>query len=271
MNTGSWHGYYITAYGIAVKHGFSGTEEEWLKSLKGEPGDPVICRYNSDGNRLEWKYEHDELWRELLSLDELRGEVISQTIAQAQAAAEKAESAKDTVQADREKAESARDAAQVARENAEKAGAKAETARDEAETMKNAAFSAQRSAESARDTAGDYQVKAAESAEKARESARQAMIKAQDAGEQAWLAESWAVGHTGMREGENENNSKYWCENARMAAEGIDAQVREVIRSETATDAEVQQVIDEAFGPLDGFDNTATDKEVDDVLKDVFG
>ena len=32
-------GYYISAYGIAVKHGFEGTEEEWLASLKGEQGD----------------------------------------------------------------------------------------------------------------------------------------------------------------------------------------------------------------------------------------
>ena len=30
--------YYLTAYGIAVKHGFPGTEEQWLKSLKGDPG-----------------------------------------------------------------------------------------------------------------------------------------------------------------------------------------------------------------------------------------
>ena len=33
--------YYLTAYGIAVKHGFRGTEEEWLASLKGETGDPA--------------------------------------------------------------------------------------------------------------------------------------------------------------------------------------------------------------------------------------
>ena len=26
--------YYLTAYGIAVKHGFTGTEEEWVASLK---------------------------------------------------------------------------------------------------------------------------------------------------------------------------------------------------------------------------------------------
>lgn len=36
-----WKGYYLTAYGIAVKHGFKGTEEEWLKSLKGEKGEPL--------------------------------------------------------------------------------------------------------------------------------------------------------------------------------------------------------------------------------------
>ena len=36
--------YYLTAYGIAVKHGFRGTEEEWLESLKGEQGDPVIWK-----------------------------------------------------------------------------------------------------------------------------------------------------------------------------------------------------------------------------------
>ena len=37
-----WAGYYLTAYGIAVKHGFVGTEEEWLESLKGDKGDVSI-------------------------------------------------------------------------------------------------------------------------------------------------------------------------------------------------------------------------------------
>lgn len=30
----------LSAYEIAVKNGFDGTEEEWLESLKGEKGDP---------------------------------------------------------------------------------------------------------------------------------------------------------------------------------------------------------------------------------------
>ena len=32
-------GYYLSAYAIAVAHGFEGTEADWLASLKGEPGD----------------------------------------------------------------------------------------------------------------------------------------------------------------------------------------------------------------------------------------
>ncbi len=32
-------GMYLSAYGIAVSHGYTGTEEEWLLSLKGEKGD----------------------------------------------------------------------------------------------------------------------------------------------------------------------------------------------------------------------------------------
>lgn len=34
-----WAGYYISAYGLAVKNGYTGTEEKWLASLKGEKGD----------------------------------------------------------------------------------------------------------------------------------------------------------------------------------------------------------------------------------------
>ena len=32
--------YYLSAYGLAVQHGFKGTEEEYLASLKGETGEP---------------------------------------------------------------------------------------------------------------------------------------------------------------------------------------------------------------------------------------
>lgn len=43
-----WQGYYLTAYGIAVKHGFTGSEEEWLESLKGDKGDVSIIKGHYD-------------------------------------------------------------------------------------------------------------------------------------------------------------------------------------------------------------------------------
>lgn len=35
-------GYYLSAYAIAVKLGFAGTEAEWVASLKGDKGDPFL-------------------------------------------------------------------------------------------------------------------------------------------------------------------------------------------------------------------------------------
>ena len=34
------HGYYLSAYAIAVEHGYKGTVEQWLESLRGQKGDP---------------------------------------------------------------------------------------------------------------------------------------------------------------------------------------------------------------------------------------
>lgn len=49
--------YYLTAYGIAVKHGFRGTEEEWLASLKGDKGDSVIWK-DQYGTEAELRQAH---------------------------------------------------------------------------------------------------------------------------------------------------------------------------------------------------------------------
>lgn len=46
-----WEGYYYSAYGIAVKHGFSGTEEQWLEMLKGpkgEKGEPGLNQISTE-------------------------------------------------------------------------------------------------------------------------------------------------------------------------------------------------------------------------------
>lgn len=47
-------GYYLSAYGIAVKHGFEGTEKEWLETLKGAQGKGfVVSGFYSTLEELE--------------------------------------------------------------------------------------------------------------------------------------------------------------------------------------------------------------------------
>ena len=45
----------MTAYDIAVKNGFTGTEEEWVKSIKGEPGDKMTFDDLTDEDKKELK------------------------------------------------------------------------------------------------------------------------------------------------------------------------------------------------------------------------
>lgn len=92
-------GIYFSAYGIAVKHGYTGTEEEWLASLKGDPGDPVVIRFDQTSGQLQWKYQNESTWHDVLSLEELQGALVSSTIAQAQEAKDAAEAAQAAAEA----------------------------------------------------------------------------------------------------------------------------------------------------------------------------
>lgn len=320
-----WRGYYITAYGIAVKHGFQGTEEEWLKSLKGDGGEPIVIRYDETAQQLQWKYESDTQWQELLSLSELQGDVVSQTLAAAQnaktaaeAAQSAAETAAQTTGADAAAAKSgattatekaaaaaasaktatdaageaqtaessakgyastsgtnataaaqsatdarsakaaaetaastatsAKTAAQTAETNAkasetaaassktaaatsaskaenaqsaaEDAQTAAETAASTATSAKTAAETAKTGAVSAQSKAQSAQVKAEGAAADAEESAAAAAQSATQVAANSKTAESWAVGGTGTREGEDSNNAKYWCESTQAIAGG---------------------------------------------------
>ena len=49
---------------------------------------------------------------------------------------------------------------------------------------------------------------------------QQAPTAAANAAASATLAESWAIGGTGTREGENTNNAQYWCNQAQTIAQG---------------------------------------------------
>lgn len=51
-----------SAYDIAVANGFEGTEEEWLASLKGDPGDPfIIAKTYSSIDEMNSSFETDDV------------------------------------------------------------------------------------------------------------------------------------------------------------------------------------------------------------------
>lgn len=155
----------------------------------------------------------------------------------AQTATEKASSAQtaaQTAQSAKADAESAKAAAVTAGASAESANASAQSAKSDAESAKAAAQAAQSKAEAANTSAQTAKADAeaantsAQSAKTAAESAKSAAAgSAQSAGASAQsaqasgkLSESWAVGGTGTRTGEDTNNARYWSEQAQNAAGG---------------------------------------------------
>lgn len=75
-------GYYLSAYTLAVLHGFVGDEDAFVASMVGKSPE---MRYTADGKKLEWKYtdEGDDAWRELIDLGTVttvRDEAISAAV-----------------------------------------------------------------------------------------------------------------------------------------------------------------------------------------------
>lgn len=66
-----------------------------------------------------------------------------------------------------------------------------------------------------------YAQQAGQRANSAAQSASSAAQSNTNAGNAAQQAESWAVGGTGTRDGEDTNNAKYWCEQAQEAGQGV--------------------------------------------------
>ena len=130
-----------------------------------------------------------------------------------------AESAKDAAasKAAAAKSEANAKASETAAKSSETEAGK--SAADAAASAGNALASASSAAGSATDAENAAQ-SAAQSAASAADSADAAAQSAADAVGAKKAAESWAVGGTGTREGEDANNAKYWCESAQAAAGG---------------------------------------------------
>lgn len=114
-----------------------------------------------------------------------------------------AEDANASAQSAKTAVQSAKTAAQTAQSKAEAANTSAQTAKADAEAANTSAQSAKTDAESAKSAAAG--------------SAQSAGASAQSAQASSKLSESWAVGGTGTRTGEDTNNAKYWA----MAAQGV--------------------------------------------------
>lgn len=125
-------------------------------------------------------------------------------------------------------AKASEDAAAGSAANAAASATSAGKSAANAATSASAAATSAQTAQSAASTATDAASMASTAAEAASGSASQAQESAAAAAESAAsvgginkTAQSWAVGGTGTREGEDTNNAKYWAEQAQQAVGGV--------------------------------------------------
>lgn len=204
------HEYYISAYGIAVKHGFVGTETAWLASLKKpaedaakealDAADQAMAAGQAAADAVKDQlqgYADQAAASEAAAKQAQTGAAASATAAATSAvsaatAARQAEQAQADAETERLQAQQAQAAAEEARdsakgwkteaeeaaERANTANTQAQAARGRAQEARDAAEEAQENAEAASGLANNYQLTAIKAA--------QAAQQAQTAAETAW-------------------------------------------------------------------------------------
>ena len=151
--------YYLSAYGIAVKHGFSGTEEEWLEYLKAR----LELDY-SEETGFRWRNKGETEWQKMDALDQTFEDLAEATEKITQAL-EDFESAKAAAEEAERKAAEALDDLDELKQQVATAGEAALSAAGSADQAKESALQAAGAAASgaadARSAAGDAEQKAA--------------------------------------------------------------------------------------------------------------
>ena len=150
----------LSAYEIAVRHGFEGTEEEWLESLKGEKGDAFTYS--------------DFTPEQIADLKKPAVDAAKEVTKAAETATEAAKAADDAAESADEAARSATDAATDAASAASKANNAAAVATAAGEAALTAAGNASSAAKTASDTNTQIQT-----AEQQRASAEQGRVSAE--------------------------------------------------------------------------------------------
>ena len=221
-----------------------------IQKLDDEPNDvggltsaELKAKFDESGNIIK-KYINEILIPAVLTDD-----ATEESRKQAEAARVAAEQGRVTAEEGRVSAESGRVSAEQARANAEASRVSAETARVQAETARadetagivarataqanaaagsaSQAAGSEQAAQSAANTATGAASSASQSAATASGSASQAQASAAAAAQSAAsvdgvnkTAQSWAVGGTGTRPGEDTDNAKYWAQQAQTAVGG---------------------------------------------------
>lgn len=159
---------YLTAYGLAVRNGYQGTEEQWLESLHGEtgdPGEPARMRYDADREMIQWGV--GDTWYDLFGLQALRDPVVAEMIVKMEAAVK---TARDFANEAGGFADDANEAAGTATAAAVAAAQSANMA----QAGETGAKKAQAGAENAAGSAENHAVAAGNYAKAAEESAKRA-------------------------------------------------------------------------------------------------
>ena len=214
-----------------------------IQKLDDEPNDvggltsaELKAKFDESGNIIK-KYINETLIPAVLTDD-----ATEESRKQAEAARVAAEQGRVTAEEGRVSAESGRVSAEQARANAEASRVSAEQARANAEASRVSAESARANAEASRVSAESARVqaetaradetagivaRATAQANVAVGSASHAQASAAAAAQSAAsvdginkTAQSWAVGGTGTRPGEDTDNAKYWAKQAQTAVAG---------------------------------------------------
>ena len=197
-----WRGYFLTAYGIAVKHGFRGTEQQWLESLIGAPGKSAMMRL--ENGKIQWRLEDEELWQDLLDASSVEHDrITAQTAAEeAAASAQNAGSAMGEAGKSAAQAQSAMSRAETASrtasesalsatKQAQQASLSAQNAERNAQTASQAMTAAQ-SANAQTQTNADAAAQAAEESKKAAQSVNEGVTATAENAKRAETARSAA-------------------------------------------------------------------------------
>jgi hypothetical protein len=246
--------YYLSAYAIAQKHGYTGTQEQWLASLHGADGKATKMQYA--GKKIQWALDGSAEWVDLVNMQNIQDEITQaaqttitasanqaaqKATAAATAAKNAAVAAKDDAQSAAATAGSAKDTATAAAQEATAAKTAAAGSAATASQQAEAAAAAKEAAQDAQQRAGESEQEANDSAlvasnlrdaavaakNAAQNAAQDADFSAGEADSSAKTAQAWAEGKRGTAEvpatdPAYHNNAKYWAEQARGGA-GADA------------------------------------------------